>query len=213
MLRIIVIIFLMTVGITACSQKCRDKKAQPDKLVGGHCEGCEAVHEYGSKKLTSVDTLPDFRDAGPRLEISGTIYQKDGKTPANDVILYIYHTDQKGIYPVKGNETGWAKRHGYIRGWIKTNQDGKYKFLTLLPAAYPGREAPAHIHPIIKEPAKHEYWIDEFLFDNDPLLTKEARSGSRNRGGSGILKTQKNGQGLIVTKRDIILGLNVPEYD
>lgn len=212
MLRILAIIFLMTVGTTACSQKNPDKEAHA-KLVGGRCEGCEAVLEYGSKKLTPVDTLPDFRDSGPRLEVSGTIYHKDGKTPAKDVILYIYHTDQKGIYPVKGNETGWAKRHGYIRGWIKTNQDGNYKFLTLLPAAYPGREAPAHIHPIIKEPAKNEYWIDEFLFDDDPLLTKEARSGSRNRGGSGILKTQKNAQGLIVAKRDIILGLNVPDYE
>jgi protocatechuate 3,4-dioxygenase, beta subunit len=67
--------------------------------VGGGCEGCEAVFEYGSKKLTRVDTLPDFKGPGPKLEISGTIYQTDGKTPAKDVILYIYHTDQKGVYP------------------------------------------------------------------------------------------------------------------
>src|SRR5687767_5573459 len=89
--------------IQACAQK-------SEKNVGGGCEGCEAVHEYGSKKLMTDDTLPDFHEPGPKLEVSGTIYHKDGKTPAKDVILYIYHTDQKGEYSTKGNETGWGKR-------------------------------------------------------------------------------------------------------
>ncbi len=125
--------------------------------VGGSCKGCEALFEYGLKKLSWIDTLPDFKEPGPKLEISGTIYQTDGKTPAKDVILYLYHTDQKGIYPQRGNETGWGKRHGYIRGWIKTNEDGQYRFHTLRPASYPNSRAPQHIHPTIKEQGKNEY--------------------------------------------------------
>jgi protocatechuate 3,4-dioxygenase, beta subunit len=203
-------ILILATSITACSQQASENKS--GKLIGGGCEGCEAVHEYGSKKLSWVDTLPDYNDPGPKMEVSGTIYQKDGKTPAKDVILYVYHTDQTGVYPTKGNETGWARRHGYIRGWVKTNGDGKYKFYTLLPAAYPGREFPAHIHPTVKEPGKNEYWIDEFVFDDDPLLTKNERAKSENRGGSGILKVQKNADGILVANRDIILGLNVPDY-
>src|SRR5687767_3395640 len=66
-----------------CAQKSESKK-QGEKNVGGGCEGCEAVHEYGSKKLTWVDTLPDFHEPGPKLEVSGTIFHKDGKTPAKD---------------------------------------------------------------------------------------------------------------------------------
>jgi protocatechuate 3,4-dioxygenase beta subunit len=180
--------------------------------VGGPCEGCEAVFEFGSKKLSWIDTLPDFKESGPKLEISGTIYQADRKTPAKDVILYIYHTDQKGVYPLKGNETGWAKRHGYLRGWIKTNADGKYKFYTLRPASYPDTRAPQHIHPVIKEANKNEYYIDEYLFADDPYLDEKEKTNQQKRGGSGIITLTKNKNGTWVGKRDIVLGLNIPNY-
>jgi len=192
-------LFLLSIGANA-------------QQVGGSCEGCEAIFEYGSKKLTSIDTLPDFNDSGPKLEISGIIYQNDGKTPAKDVILYIYHTDQKGVYPQKGNETGWAKRHGYLRGWIKTNADGKYKFYTLRPASYPDTRAPQHIHPVIKEPNKNEYYIDEYLFTDDPFLNAKEQAQQQKRGGSGIVTLSKKKDGTWVGKRDIILGLNIPNY-
>lgn len=199
----------------SCAQKSEVSK-KTDKAVGGGCEGCEAIYEYGSKVLTSVDTLPDFHEPGPKMEVSGTIYKKDGKTPAKDVILYIYHTDQTGEYTTKGNEKGWGKRHGYIRGWIKTNADGKYKFYTLRPGAYPGRQNPEHIHPTIKEPGYKEYWIDEYLFEDDPIfasLAKKEKSHLQGRGGNGVLKVTKDNKGMQIVKRDIILGLNVPGYE
>ena len=39
------------------SQSVKDTK---NKLVGGPCEGCEAVLEYGNKPLSSIITLPGF---------------------------------------------------------------------------------------------------------------------------------------------------------
>src|SRR5690242_15019427 len=126
------IFFLSTmicISTTACSQT----STSSDRSVGGSCEGCEAALEYGSRTLNATDTLPDFNESGPKLIVTGTIYQKDGTTPASDVILYIYHTDQTGEYSKKGNEKGWGKRHGYIRGWIKTGKDGRYTFYTLRP--------------------------------------------------------------------------------
>ena len=32
--------------------------------VGGSCEGCEAIFEFGSKKLSWIETLPDFKEPG-----------------------------------------------------------------------------------------------------------------------------------------------------
>lgn len=78
------------------------------KTVGGPCEGCEAINEYGNKKLNPVDTLPLYNSTSSELKISGTVYQQDGKTPKKDVILCIYHTNRQGIYPIKGNEEGWV---------------------------------------------------------------------------------------------------------
>jgi protocatechuate 3,4-dioxygenase, beta subunit len=202
---------LTTLATAACSQS--RERSENSRKVGGQCEGCEAIYEYAAKKLKATDTLPDFNEPGPKLILTGTIFHIDGKTPAKDVILYVYHTDQTGKYSTKGGEKGWAKRHGYIRGWIKTDATGRYTFYTLRPASYPGTKAPAHIHPVVKEPGKNEYWIDEFIFDNDPFVTAEVRKSQQERGGNGILTVRIAADGTQVAEHDIILGKNVPDYE
>ncbi len=207
-----IIILSLTLLFSSCANS-QTRNENRFTLVGGPCEGCEAIFEYGDKKLASVDTLPDFSDKGPKIRVTGTIYQNDGKTPAEGVILYVYHTDQNGVYATKGDETGWAKRHGYIRGWVKTDKDGRYMFYTLKPGTYPGRSIPAHIHPIILEPDGKYYWLGSYHFQGDPLLTDKQIAPKSPRGGSsGLLSLRKEGN-LWVGERDIILGKNVPGYE
>jgi protocatechuate 3,4-dioxygenase, beta subunit len=179
--------------------------------VGGGCEGCEAVYEspVPFDKLSFIDTLPDFFETGPKLIVSGVIYKADGITPAPGVVLYIYHTNQNGLY--SGGEKGWGKRHGRIRGWMKTNEKGEYKFYTLIPASYPNSDNEKHIHPVIKEEGLNEYYIDEFVFDNDKLLTSAKRKKLENRGGNGVLVTELK-EGIYYAERDIYLGRNIPGY-
>ena len=176
------------------------------------CESCDALYESPVPhiRLKATDTLPDFSDPGPKMEVTGTVYQPDGKTPAKDVIVYIYHTDQNGIYPKKEGQKGWARQHGYIRGWVKTDEEGHYRFLTLRPGAYPGGQNPQHIHVLIREPGGKEYYIDDFHFADDPILQKSSAAFS-SRGGSGIIKVDY-GKDRQVARRDIILGLNIPGY-
>lgn len=173
----------------------------------GPCEGCEAVFEYGKQELQPVDTLPEFENNQPKLKLTGTIYHSDGKTPASDVILYVYHIDRTGRYPVKGNEEGWAKRHGYIRGWIKTDGSGRYNFYTLKPGSYDSN--PAHIHATVLEPNGRYYYIDDYNFKGDPNLQNHH---DEFQGGSGLVELKKEGN-MVVAERDIILGLNVPGYE
>ena len=181
------------------------------QVVGGRCEGCEAVLEYGDQSLRSVDTLPGFDQHANKMLIKGTVYQADGRTPAANVIIYAYHTNEKGIYPTRGDEKGWARRHGYIRGWVKTNAQGQYRFYTFKPASYPSRTEPAHVHLTVKEPGINEYWIDSIEFDDDPLVTSTHMQNKRNRAGSGIISlSSKNG--LLLAQRDIYLGKNIPNY-
>lgn len=205
-------ISILILIFTFNSCQSQDRTTSSNKLVGGPCEGCEAIHEYGDKVLNSTDTLPLFNETEPKLKITGTVFQKDGKTPAKDVILYIYHTNRAGIYETKGDEVGWAKRHGFIRGWVKTNASGSYTFYTFRPGAYPNRRAPEHIHVTVKEPDKNEYYLEDYLFDDDPLLTKTERDRQRQRGGSGIVMPKSDGANYLV-ERDIILGFNIPDYE
>jgi protocatechuate 3,4-dioxygenase, beta subunit len=212
-MKIALLVWFVCATVHGCTQNSSEGNSTSSKHVGGSCEGCEAIYEspVPLSDLSWSDTLPDFNEAGPKLLLRGTVYLPDSKTPAPGVVVYAYHTDQKGIYAKKGSETGWGKRHGYIRGWVKTNNQGQYQFYTLKPAPYPGREAPAHIHITVKEPDKNEYWIDEVLFADDPLLTAANRNNTENRGGSGIVQLQKANSMLMAT-RDIILGKNIPDY-
>ena len=193
----IILFFFLCGSVTACAQSNTQVKSNSKgQKVGGPCEGCEAIYEtkVPFEALNEVDTLPIFSEHGPKLVISGTVYKSDGKTPAPGVVLYVYQTDQTGKYRVTGAEEGWGRRHGTIRGWMKTNDKGQYRFYTVRPASYSKTGPPAHIHVTVKEPDKSEYWIDDFHFDDDPFLTPDMRKGQRNRGGDGILKlVEKNG--------------------
>jgi len=182
-------------------------------LVGGPCEGCEAVLEYGDRDPGPELVLPDFDGDGQRIKVTGTVYQPDGRTPAADVILYVYHTDPQGIYPTRGDERGWGRRHGDIRGWLKTGPDGRYTFYTLKPAAYPDSTIPAHIHLTVLEPDGAYYWLESYHFSGDPHLTARERSPAAPRGGSsGLLDLKPEGD-MWVGVRHIVLGRNVPGYD
>ncbi|MBX2912319.1 MAG: intradiol ring-cleavage dioxygenase [Cyclobacteriaceae bacterium] len=183
------------------------------RLVGGPCEGCEAIFEYGGQALNNVDTLEDFQTKGPGFLIKGTLYQHGSRKPAPGVILYIYHTNQEGAYPTRGNEKGWAKRHGYLRGWAKTDANGNYRFYTQIPGAYPSRSNPKHIHLTVLEPNGKYYYLESYLFKNDPLLTDDRINRMNPRGGGGFVVAPVLQNGLLVATRDIELGKNVPGYD
>ncbi|MCB0463064.1 MAG: intradiol ring-cleavage dioxygenase [Flavobacteriaceae bacterium] len=170
------------------------------------------------ENLSSSDTSPAFDEKGQKILLTGTVYQIDGKTPASNVILYYYQTNSNGVYPTnEGEERNMPKNklgqtHGYIRGWVKTDEQGKYEIHTVKPGTYPSRNEPAHVHVTIKDRhMKDIYYIDDFVFDDDPLLTTQRRKKMENRGGSGVIRfVQKDN--LWIGERNIILGLNIPNY-
>ena len=179
--------------------------------VGGYCEGCEAAHMGRPRELASSVRIAPEGEPGEPLEMRGRVLRLDGRTPAPGVVLYLYHTDAKGIYPPAPGAEGFVRRHGRLRGWVKTDARGEYAFRTIRPAAYPSREEPAHIHVIVSEPGLNEYYIDDYVFDDDPLLTPARRGRLRQQGGSGVVNLVKK-DGVWRGARDIVLGLNVGGY-
>ena len=186
-------------------------KNQQLREVGGRCEGCEAVYEYGNKVLNNRDTITGFLEFSPKLKIYGTVYQNDGKTPAKDIIVYFYQTNQEGIYDDKGSTQNWLARHGVHRGWIKTDESGFYEIYTFRPASYPNTDAPQHIHMMVKEPTTIPYYIDDILFTDDPNFKPVMDKGENAKGGSGVLTLTKSNK-VLEAQRNIILGKNVEGY-
>lgn len=183
-----------------------------DALIGGPFENSEYGLIGMPELLMPVDTSPGWRQDGQRLKISGTVYKIDGKTPVPGVVLYYYHTDVDGLYSSGPGLPSAAAKHGYIRGWVKSDEQGRYTLITVRPGAYPNRTEPAHIHLSVYEPGiPNTYYLDALIFDDDPLLTTEKRRAMKNRGGSGVLRLSSEGE-LEVAHHNVILGLNIPHH-
>ena len=201
--------------MTLITMSCKGQSnSDEERIVGGPCEDCEAIMDY--KKLNidpnSIDTIPGFEENEPKIKITGTVFKKDGETPAEDVLLYVYHVDRNGIYQPREKPVGWEERHGQHRGWLKTGTNGKFTFYTFRPAPYPEASEPEHIHIYVKEPNTIPYYLDSYVFESDPTLTEEKKKVERKRGGSGIVKLEMN-DGIWTANRNIILGLNIPNYE
>lgn len=161
------------------------------------------VYDYSEQQLNNVDTIPGFNTKPNKLKISGTIYLSDGKTPAKDVILYVYQPNEKGNYEMKRDEN--RKRYIQNRGWVKTDADGKYTLYTFIPGKFITKEL-KQIHRVIKEPGKPEQELNSFFFNDDPLLPYLTLA-CRAQAVKSMLRLEEKGDILVAT-RDIRLDSN-----
>ncbi|MBK5277277.1 MAG: intradiol ring-cleavage dioxygenase [Bacteroidia bacterium] len=202
------------IGLFLVSTACygQQVKQAPDQAIADYCDGCEMMYE-GISLLNNISweaSLANKGEPGASLEIIGTVYMLDGKTPAKDIVLYVYHTDAKGLYSgAQGQVNG--TRHGHLRGWVKTNELGQFKIKSIRPAPYPNGNIPAHLHLLVKEPNKTLYYIDEVWFEDDPLVTTEMKRKAEKRGGNLTIPLTKEGNGWRGILK-ITLGLNIPNY-
>ena len=209
-MKVITLILIVVGTIISCTGQGPGKS--DDRLkVGGPCEGCEAALEYEPNALEFIDTTVSFYSNPRLLELSGIVYKSDKVTPAAGVVLYMYHTDQNGRYSAEEDAQGWGRRHGKNRAWMKTNQFGEYRLVCGRPAAYPDSSEPEHIHIVVVEQGLYPYYIDDVVFLDDELLKEVDIERRQNRGGSGVVNPTTN-RTVFNAQRDIILGLNIPDY-
>jgi protocatechuate 3,4-dioxygenase beta subunit len=180
-----------------------------EPVVGLPCEGCEAVFVGAPDQPAVRGRIAPVGEPGEPLVLTGLVTGSDGK-PRAGVIVYAYQTDASGIYPRPAQSLGrWPDRHGRLRGWARTDDNGRYTFETIRPGAYPGRTVPQHIHMHVIEPGCATYYIDDVHFTDDPLLEPGTREAKR--AGSGIVTPRRAG-GVWQVTRDIRLGLNIPGH-
>lgn len=184
----------------------------PVPIVGLPCEDCQ-VALYGLPDVPpTVARLVSDREPGEPLHLSGVVRDAAGRARAG-VIVYAHQTDHQGVYPEDGL-TGPAevRRHGRLRGWARSDAEGRYTFETIRPAGYPGSGLPQHIHLNVIEPGCATYYIDDVMFDDDPRLTEAVRRKlDQGRGGHGIVMPVRV-DGVWRAQRDIVLGARIPGY-
>lgn len=168
------------------------------------CEGCDGALERDPGTLSWSSRIGTGEDRGEPLLLAGMVYGSNGRSPAPNVVIYAHHTNSAGLYENGTPDTLWSRRHGRLRGWVRTGADGRFEFRTIKPAAYPTRDNPAHIHLMIKEAGRQPYWIDDVVFAEHFGVNADYRSSRENRGGSGIVSLDGDRRGW-VARRDIIL--------
>lgn len=178
-----------------------------EAIVGGPCQGCSNVFVGLPADLSSSARIAPHDESGEPMVIEGTVTDADG-APAPGIIVYAYHTDDRGIYP--DGDT----RHGRLRGWAETDSHGRYRFDTIRPAGYPNVRVPAHVHMHVIEPGRCTYFIDDIHFTDDQRITEaQRRRTGRGRGGSGLATPTRGDDGAWKVTRDIVLGKNVRDYE
>jgi protocatechuate 3,4-dioxygenase beta subunit len=112
---------------------------------------------------------------GERMILAGRILEEDGK-PVPHTLVEIWQANSAGRYvhpgdshpaPLDPNFTG--------RGDIVTNDKGEFRFLSVIPGAYPWRNTynawrAKHVHFSVFGPAFATRIITQMYFPGDPLL-------------------------------------------
>jgi protocatechuate 3,4-dioxygenase beta subunit len=115
---------------------------------------------------------------GERIILSGRVLDGDGR-PVRDSLVEIWQANSAGRYlhevdrhpaPIDPNFSG--------AGRCVTDDEGRYRFVTIKPGAYPWRNHPnawraAHIHISLFGPAFATRLVTQMYFPGDPLFFQD----------------------------------------
>jgi protocatechuate 3,4-dioxygenase beta subunit len=107
--------------------------------------------------------------------VEGRVLNPDG-TPARGADVYVYHTDTRGYYSPDGRD----ERNPRLRGYLRTDDGGRYQVRTIRPGPYPNSGPPAHIHYEVRMPSGVQRF--ELVFEGDARLTDAIRQDAARHG-------------------------------
>ena len=115
-------------------------------------------------------------EPGEALVISGVVFKADGRTPIAGASVYVYQTDAKGAYAV---DDARASNNPRLRGYLRTDAQGRYEYRTVRPGSYPGTRNPGHIHYHVNAPG-HAERVFEIVFEGDSLIPEQWKRDAKN---------------------------------
>lgn len=147
-------------------------------------------------------TITTKNEPGERLIVTGIVYGTDGKTPLANASVYVYHTDANGRYTPGATDDN---RNPRLRGYMRTDAQGRYEYSTIKPAPYPGDGPPAHIHYHVNAPGYQER-VFEIVFEGDPKIDANIRAqAAKADSGFSIRKLTRDAAGIWHCTQDVSL--------
>ena len=160
---------------------------------------CAQAPQVAEKGAPSKVTIATKEEPGERLTVTGQVFGPDGKTSLAGASVYVYHTDVKGLYTPENNDN----RNPRLRGYMRTDSQGRYEFSTIKPAPYPNNRIPAHIHYVVNAPGYQER-IFEIVFEGDPNIDERIRADAAKEGSAfSIRALTRDQQGMWRCAQDV----------
>jgi protocatechuate 3,4-dioxygenase beta subunit len=118
--------------------------------------------------LASTGRIAPTSEPGTPLVVRGQLLATSG-SPAAEAIVFAYHTDHQGLYdkPENGPHS-WR-----LRGWVKTDKEGRFTFETIRPGSYPNSNNPPHVHFTAFLPNGERYHAGELQMSMQPKSARE----------------------------------------
>ena len=161
----------------------------------------QAPREAPADAPASVVVVPDGEPGTP-LVIRGVVYSADGRTPVAGASVYVYQTDARGYYAPDDARASGSPR---LRGYLRTDEAGRYDFVTVRPGSYPGTRNPGHIHYHVRAPG-HAERVFEIVFEGDPLIPERWRRDAGRPGANvAIVRLEDGGEGVLRGEQDVVL--------
>lgn len=106
-----------------------------------YARAMDRAQQARPSNLGATARIAPTSEPGDPLLVRGRLRNLDGAAAAG-AIVFAYHTDRGGLYdePSKGPHS-WR-----LRGWARTDDEGRFTFETMRPGAYPGGTIAPHIH-------------------------------------------------------------------
>jgi protocatechuate 3,4-dioxygenase, beta subunit len=112
---------------------------------------------------------------GERIVVSGRVLDANGR-PIAHTLVEVWQTNAAGRYTHKGDQHNAPLDPNFTgAGRTVTDEEGRYRFITIKPGAYPWRNhynawRPQHIHFSLFGPAFATRLVTQMYFPGDPLL-------------------------------------------
>ena len=144
----------------------------------------DRAQEQRPASLAATARIAPASEPGTPLVIHGRLLDPDGRAPVPAAIVFAYQTDRGGLYNAPGSPPhAWR-----LRGWAKTDADGRFVFETIRPGRYPGARIPAHVHVTVFAPGGERYHAGELQFADDEFVPPAERAESERGGEFGRVR-------------------------
>ena len=143
----------------------------------------ERIQAKRPAEIGSTARIAPESEPGTPLVIHGRVFAEDGRRPLRDAIVFAYHTDRDGLYDRRGSSPhSWR-----LRGWARTDADGRFEFHTIRAGSYPSGNQAAHVHFTIFT-ADARYHGGALEFDDVPLIDAQDRARANATGEFGTIR-------------------------